>query len=218
MQGYSTDSSERRIVPLLLAALAIVFAWVSSKMMDAWHFSVPWWLDAPSSLAFYGALYTLFDKHLWRNRFVHQLGLSRMPDLTGRWRGFLLSSFDGHVKRHDVLLQIFQTWTQVSVYLTTFTSISRSSAAEIQVSDPEGVCLTYQYQNQPLSYAMKSMHMHHGTAILRLSEERDCLTGEYYAGRDRRTYGQIWCWREHQGPVMRCLRMLEIVGRKRKAS
>ena len=218
MQGYSTDSSERRFVPVLLAALAIVFAWVSSKMMDALHFSIPWWLDAPSSLAFYGALYALFDKHLWRNRFVHKLGLSRMPDLTGRWRGFLVSSFDGHVKRHDVLLQIFQTWTQVSVYLTTFTSISRSSSAEIQVSDPEGVSLTYQYQNQPLSYAMKSMHMHYGTAMLRLSEEGEGLAGEYYAGRDRRTYGQIWCWREREGRVMRYRRILETVGRRRKAS
>lgn len=218
MHGYSTDSSERRFVPLLLAALAIVFAWVSSKMMEALHFSVPWWLDAPSSLAFYGVLYALFDKHVWRNRFVHDLGLSRVPDLTGRWRGFLISSFDGHVKRHDVLLQIFQTWTQVSVYLTTLTSISRSSAAEIRVTDAEGVCLTYQYQNQPLSYAMKSMHMHHGTAMLRLSDESDCLAGEYYTGRDRRTYGQIWCWREHEGRVTRYLRMLAISGRRRKAS
>jgi uncharacterized membrane protein len=73
MHAYSTDSSERRFVPLLLAALAIVFAWVSSKMMEALHFSVPWWLDAPSSLAFYGALYALFDKHVWRNRFLHKL-------------------------------------------------------------------------------------------------------------------------------------------------
>lgn len=218
MHGYSTDSNERRFVPLLLAALAIVSAWASSKMMEALHFSVPWWLDAPSSLAFYGALYAFFDKHLWSNLIVRKLGLSRIPDLNGCWRGFLLSSFDGHVKRHDVLLQIFQTWTEASVYLTTATSMSRSSVAVIQVSDSEGVSLTYQYQNQPLSYAMKSMHMHHGTAILNLYEEGDCLAGEYYAGRDRRTHGQIWCWRDHEGRLIRYLHILEIVGRRRKVS
>ena len=217
MHGYSTDSNERRFVPLLLAALAIVFAWAFSKLMAAAHFSVPWWLDAPSSLAFYGALYALFEKHLWRNRIVRKLGLSRTPDLTGRWRGFLVSSFDGHVKRHHVLLQIFQTWTQISVYLTTITSMSRSSIAEIQVSDPEGVSLIYQYQNQPLSYAMKSMHMHYGTAMLRLSEG-DCLAGEYYAGRDRRTYGRMWCWREHDGRIVRYRQILEIVRSRQKAS
>jgi hypothetical protein len=217
MHGYSTDSNERRFVPLLLAALAIVFAWLSSKGMAALHFSVPWWLDAPSSLFFYGTLYALFDKHLWRNRLVRKLGLSRIPNLAGRWRGFLISSFDGHAKRHDVLLQIFQSWTQISIYLTTITSMSRSCLAEIQVSDPEGVSLIYQYENQPLSYAMKSMHMHYGTAMLRLSDG-DTLTGEYYAGRDRRTYGRLCCWREHDGRIIRHLHMLEIVGLPRKAS
>jgi len=137
MHGYSTDSSERRFVPLLLAAVAVVCAWLCSKLMAAAHFSTPWWLDAPSSLAFYGVVNTLFDKHLWRNRLVRKLGLSRVPNLTGHWRGFLVSSFDGHVKRHDVLLQIFQSWTQISIYLTTITSMSRSCVAELQVSDPE---------------------------------------------------------------------------------
>src|SRR5436309_1001878 len=79
MHGYSTDSSERRFVPLLLAAVAVVCAWLCSKLMAAAHFSTPWWLDAPSSLAFYGVVNTLFDKHLWRNRLVRKLGLSRVP-------------------------------------------------------------------------------------------------------------------------------------------
>ena len=92
MHGYSTDSSERRFVPLLLAAVAVVCAWLCSKLMAAAHFSTPWWLDAPSSLAFYGVVNTLFDKHLWRNRLVRKLGLSRVPNLTGHWRGFLVSS------------------------------------------------------------------------------------------------------------------------------
>jgi hypothetical protein len=217
MHGYSTDSNERRLVPLLLAAVAIVFAWAFSKLMATLHLAVPWWLDAPSSLAFYGALYALFDKRLWRNRIVRKLGLSRVPNLSGRWCGYLLSSFDGHAKRHDVMLQIFQTWTQISIYLTTITSMSRSCVAEVQVSDPEGVSLIYQYENQPLSYAMKSMHMHYGTAMLRLSEG-EALTGEYYAGRDRRTYGRICCWREHEARGIRYLHLLEIVARKRKAS
>jgi hypothetical protein len=39
------------------------------------------------------------------------------------------------------------------------------------------------------------MHMHYGTAMLRLSSE-GCLTGDYYAGRDRRTFGRICCKRE----------------------
>jgi hypothetical protein len=149
MHGYSTDSNERRIVPLLLALLAIALAWVTSKSLATAHLSVPWWADAPSSIAFYGVLYALFDRYLWRNSFVHKLGLVRIPNLTGHWRGYLVTSFDGHAKRRDLIINIFQSWTQIAVYLTTPTSMSRSCTAVIQVDDPEGASLIYQYQNQP---------------------------------------------------------------------
>src|SRR5262249_48387812 len=147
------------------------------------------------SLAFYGAFYALFDKRFWRIALVRKLGLSRIPNLAGRWRGFLVSSFDGHQKHHEVLLQIFQSWTQISIFLTTTSSMSRSCAAVIQVGDSEEVLLIYQYENQPLSNATRTMHMHYGTAMLMLSDG-DNLTGDYYAGRDRRTYGRICCWKD----------------------
>ncbi len=198
MHGYSTDSSERRVVPLLLALLSIALAWVSSRFLAAAHLSVPWWLDAPSSIAFYGVLYGLFERFLWRNSLVPKLGLVRIPNLMGRWRGYLITSFDGHAKRHDLVIHIFQSWTQISVFLTTASSMSRRCAAVIQVDDPEGVALIYQYQNQPLADAMKTMHMHYGTAMLRLSNG-GCLAGNYYAGRDRRTFGRICCKRDVRG-------------------
>jgi hypothetical protein len=139
-------------------------------------------------------LYALFDRYLWQNSFVNKLGLVRIPNLTGSWRGYLVTSFDGHVKRHDLMVHIFQSWTQITVYLTTATSMSRSCTAVIQVDDPEGAALVYQYQNQPLADAMRTMHMHYGTAMLRVSNGT-CLTGDYYAGRDRRTFGRICCKR-----------------------
>src|SRR5258707_13555336 len=55
------------------------------------HVSVTWWVDAPSSMAYYGALYALFDRYLWRNSFVRKLGLVRIPNLTGRWAGDLVT-------------------------------------------------------------------------------------------------------------------------------
>src|SRR5258707_14640193 len=181
MHGYSTDSSERRIVPLLLALLAIALAWATSRFLAAAHLSVPWWVDAPSSLAFYGALYVFFDRYLWRKSFVHKLGLARIPNLTGRWRGYLVTSFDGHAKRYELVIHIFQSWTQVVIYLATATSISRSCAAVIQVDDPEGVSVVYQYENQPLANAMRTMHMHYGTAMLRISNGGG-LGGGYFTG------------------------------------
>jgi len=52
------------------------------------------------------------------------------------------------------------------VYLTTPRRVTELRSG-IQVDDPEGASLVYQYQNQPLANAMKSMHMHYGTAMLR---------------------------------------------------
>ncbi len=201
MHGYSTDSDERRVVPLLLASLAISFAWLLSKLLLVIHLSVPWWIDAPSVMAFYGVLYALFDRYLWRNGLVSKLGLVRMPNLAGRWYGYLISSFDGHAKHHDLMITICQSWTQIAVFLTTAKSISRSCAAVIQVDDPEGVALIYQYQNQPVADATRTMHMHYGTAMLRVSIE-GFLIGDYYAGRDRRTFGRICCRRVVGDPKM----------------
>jgi hypothetical protein len=199
MHGYSTDSGEKKIVSLLLASGAIALAWVSSRILAVMHISVPWWLDAPSTLAFYGALYSLFDRYLWRNSLVSKLGLVRIPNLAGQWDGYLVSSFDGHEKRHHLVISIFQSWTHIAVFLTTTTSVSRSCAAVIQIDDPEGTSLIYQYQNQPLADAMKTMHMHYGTAMLRVSNG-NCLVGDYYAGRDRRTFGRIYCRRQLRSP------------------
>ena len=194
MHGYSTDSDEKRVVTLYLAGLAIALAWASSNVLAFVHFSMPWWMDAPSSMFFYGALYALFDRHLWRSRLIHKLGLVKTPNLAGRWQGYLTSSFDHHTKRYDLCVQIVQSWTQISVLLSTATSASRSCVAVIQVADPEGVALIYQYENQPVADATSTMHMHYGTAMLRMSGGTK-LTGDYYAGRDRGTFGRISCRR-----------------------
>lgn len=194
MHGYSTDSDENRVVTLLLAALAIALAWLSAKLLAVTHLSAPWWADAPSSMFFFGTLYAIFDRHLWRHPFMRKLGLVKTPNLTGLWRGYLTSSFEDHAKRHDLSLSIVQSWTQISIFLTTATSLSQSCVAVIQASDPEGVALTYQYQNQPLANAPITMHMHYGTAVLRIWDA-GMLTGDYYAGRDRGTFGRIYCRR-----------------------
>ncbi len=194
MHGYSTDSDEKRVIPLFLAALAIALSWWSSNLLAAIHVLIPWWADTPSSMFFYGALYVLFDRYLWRHPLMHKLGLVKTPNLAGRWRGYLTSSFDNHATRHDLFVEIVQSWTQISVFLSTATSASRSCVAVIQVADPEGVALIYQYENQPVADATRTMHMHYGTAMLRMSTGTK-LTGDYYAGRDRGTFGRISCRR-----------------------
>jgi len=145
-------------------------------------------------MAYYGLLYKMFDLYLWKNSLVRKMGLVRVPDFSGCWRGYLVSSYDNHEKHYRLMLNIFQSWTHITVFLTTPTSMSRSCTAMIRVEDPTGASLVYQYRNQPLADAVKTMHMHFGTGELKL--DGDFLTGEYYAGRDRRTFGRICCKRD----------------------
>lgn len=62
--------------------------------------------------------------------------------------------------------------------------------AAIQVHAPEGVVLSYEYENQPRPGALKTMEIHIGTAWLVFTDGR-VLEGYYYSGRGRQEHGSI---------------------------
>jgi hypothetical protein len=190
MHPYSTDSKEREQVLLALAALAIVMAFGLSLSLQAAQLTVPWWLDAPSTMGFYGILFKCFDKSLWRSGSIRWTRLLKVPVLAGEWHGHILSSFDNHKKPHEVTVRIKQTWTRIMVLLSSATSDSHTLTASIEVDAPEGAVLTYQYENQPKPGAVRTMEMHIGTARLVLNDGR-VLEGHYYSGRGRGEYGSI---------------------------
>ena len=190
MHPYSTDSKEREQVLAALALLAILLALGLSLMLRAARITVPWWLDAPSTMGFYGVLFNLFDQWLWRSRLVRWTRLLRVPILAGEWRGQVVSSFDDHKKTHEVTLCINQTWTRIMIRLSSSRSTSHTQTASILVEAPEGVVLSYQYENQPRPSAAKTMEIHIGTARLVLVDD-SVLEGYYYSGRGRQEHGSI---------------------------
>lgn len=191
MHPYSTDSKEREQVLLGLAVLAIVLALALSELLQATHFAVPWWIDAPSTMGFYGILFKCFDESLWRWMSIRRTRLLKVPNLAGEWKGHVLSSFDDHKKPHEVTVRIDQTWTRIMVLLSSATSDSHTLTASIEVGAPEGTVLTYQYENDPKPGAVSTMEMHIGTARLVL-RDGGVLEGYYYSGRGRREYGSIY--------------------------
>lgn len=190
MHPYATDSRERERVFLGLAALAVGAAWLLSRILVAAEVSAPWWLDAPSTMGFYGIFFSCFDRVLWRHPALHRFGIVKVPVLEGLWKGELRTSFDEHAARHDVDVQIQQTWTRIGLGLRGKDSASQSVAATILTESPDGVVLNYQYRNEPLSHAIDSMQIHYGTAKLIL-ENNVTLSGEYYSGRGRQNFGAI---------------------------
>ena len=171
MHPYATDSNERKTIPFVLAGLALAAAWGLSWLLRALNITIPWWLDAPSAFAFYVFLYGLFERKLWRLPILRKLGVIQVPHLEGRWEGHITTSFDEHATRHNVEVQIDQSWAELMVRLNGKDSKSHSLTASLSTVGPEGPILSYQYRNEPLPSAKETMQIHYGTARLTLSDQ-----------------------------------------------
>jgi len=192
MHPYTTDSNERKFVPLFIAVLSILVAWLLNRATGAMQFTLPWWIDAPSVIGFYGLFYTIFDRCLWRISIFRKIKLTRLPNLNGTWKGYLASSFNKHEAQYNATIEINQSWTQIGIILETENSKSHSLIAAILMENPSGTVLCYEYLNEPKPNAIATMHAHRGTGRLTLKRNGRVLEGEYYTGRDRQHFGILY--------------------------
>jgi hypothetical protein len=51
--------------------------------------------------------------------------------------------------------------------------------------------LLYEYLNEPKPHAPSAMQIHRGHARLELAEDRSSLSGQYFTGRGRQTFGTL---------------------------
>lgn len=198
MHPYVTDSKERIRVPLFIAGASIIVAW----LVTAIKLPMSWWLHAPFVLAVYAVISIVFDRQLWRWKYLREIGLVRVPDLNGVWSGHILSSFDGLKREIPVNMQITQNWRTIHITLTTEKSRSHSVLAGITISNAGKATLSYEYANEPQGDAVYTMQVHIGRARLSLGKEhdKDVLSGDYYSGGERHTYGIINLERTHTLP------------------
>jgi len=190
MHTYSIDTNERKNILLILAVISIIFSWGFYKILNYYQLSLPWWVESPSVLFFYGLLFVIFDKSLWK--YLKKVNFVKTPNLTGEWGGNLKSSFDNHSSEVKATLNIFQTWTTIKILMTTAQSSSHSESASIVIDTPEGKYLSYQYINDPKSNAIETMNIHRGTVRLVFDEKKNILEGEYYSGRGRQNFGSLY--------------------------
>lgn len=127
MHTYSINTDERKNILLVMAIISIVFSWGSCKILGNYQISLPWWVGSPSVLFFYGLIFIVFDKWLWRH--FRKIKLVKTPNLIGEWRDKLKSSFDNHSLGIKATLKIFQTWTKIKILLSTDQSSSQSEIA-----------------------------------------------------------------------------------------
>jgi hypothetical protein len=190
---YSTDSAERQYIPFFVAALAIGAAFLLFGLLKKYHIDPPWWASPPiDTMTLYGLFYFIFDRFIWRWRLVHRLRITRIPNLTGKWRGTVNPAptngvSAGLIAPIDIQLTVWQTWTRLIINGETELSTSHSLSGHIVVVDD--CSISYQYMNEPRASAPATMQTHRGTARLTVTE--NVLDGEYYSGRGRQNIGTI---------------------------
>jgi SMODS-associating 2TM, beta-strand rich effector domain len=189
MHPYSTDSDRTRTTLLVLAILAIIGAWLLSRVFDALSLSPPWWLDTPSVLGMYGLLWKGYDRFAWRWR-LGALRFTDVPDLGGTWTGNVISARDEHTSIPATLL-ITQTASRILVTLETATSRSHSVMAALNCQRGPYQGLHHSFENRPRARAQSTMTPHSGQAHLRLSSDGRQLNGDYETDRHRGNVGEM---------------------------
>jgi hypothetical protein len=190
---YSTDSNERRNVLIVLFALSAGGAYLIHVIVDAVA-TPPWWIEIPSVLGSFALLEQLFERVVWRAKWLQRIGLVRVPDLNGVWHGVVSpASADERNEERDAEVTIEQTWTRISIALETGLSRSTSTTAMLLTEGPNAPAISYEFFNEPRAGAPETMHPHRGNAHLRLIVDSNAqhLKGEYYSGRGRQGYGSM---------------------------
>ena len=190
MHAYATNAPDRKSIPVWLAFFAVVATLLLNFILKSIKLEVPWWVDAPSVMGFYGLIYQWFDKFLWSQKFEF-ISLSSIPNLKGTWVGTIHSSYGGGTDVPGVILYIRQTWTGINVRLVTQTSSSYSIMAAVNTHNSSEPSLKYEYMNEPSALSVDTMNAHRGTTNLQLSPDGKELVGDYFTGRGRQSLGTM---------------------------
>ena len=190
MHDYAIDSRERVLVVRMLFVVSALVAGIAAMLIPADLLPMRWLLPLPSIALVFGVSYWAFDNWLWRWHFLRFLRLISVPDLRGKWTGTIASSYTEFGDQQPVTVTIDQTWTKIAVRLNTAESRSWSVTASILTNSPEGLVLTYLFDNDPEAESAMTMQRFRGTTVL-VKTAADQLQGYYYTGRGRETHGSI---------------------------
>ena len=191
MHPYATDSNERKLIPNLTAVLGVLAALALDRGLTYISLTVWWWFDAPAVIGFSGIFYIAFDKWAWKWGILQRIGLVKLPNLNGTWKGYGISSFDQHDESFEAAFTIHQSWSRISVAGRFGASNSHSVIGSVLIDDARGVVLSYDFISEPHADAEDTMQIHRGTAILILQPDGVKISGDYYTGRGRENYGRL---------------------------
>lgn len=194
----------RRSVMLMLFCLSVILCTLGNIVIDKLHNALPtvfggidaffanWpWMgisvSSVSAFTVFGALFWLFDKHIWKLRIIQKW--TGVTDFTGEWEGILKSSFD-ETKEFSMRLVVKQTWSKISICSHFSEADSWSDIAHIDSEHGKGAMLKFTYVNraQNVSWPIRE---HRGENELFLGDfnktkkKFTSLKGDYFNNRGR---------------------------------
>lgn len=130
----------------------------------------------------------LFVSFAWKWK-VFRGWLVPFPNISGKWKGYLESSYEGARKRIPIELSIRQTFLHIQIKLSTNESKSNSIAAAFNIDDDRNIKqLCYTYRNEPKAKFQERSPIHYGSVILDI-DDNNKMSGKYWTG--RKTTGDI---------------------------
>lgn len=209
MHTYSTDNDLRPKIygglALIAYGITILVELATSALSTILPFAAGVVVSWGLAFAF---VWKIHDRWFWKTRIAQVLGITRVPNLNGKWEGYIVTSYKGEIPDEALhpdndpskdgqkllsWLDIDQTWRKINVHFETTQTPSDSNGATMLIEEGKWPSLSYQYENEG-SPLVEGLDMHFGTASLeyRNGGETDTLEGLYYTGPGRDNNGLMY--------------------------
>lgn len=194
MHPYSININDNTKVYCILVPICLACGYFTNEFIlksMVFYQTYSWIVDVPSSgLAFFAIFYQLFDKYIWK-WFSNYNFWFKTPNISGVYKGELLSSRDNKQTPTKIEIKIKQTLTKITISLHTNQSTSKSEMAAIIVDEPDGSLLIYEFINDYRKTAEPNLTIHRGVTRLTFNNVEKTLIGTYYTSPERKNYGDI---------------------------
>jgi hypothetical protein len=183
-----------RATPLIISIIVLATAidWAFLQIAPYLHDHI---VRAPSNTAIIALLLTVYDKWLWKLPILKWI--VTVPDLNGRYRGSLSSSYNGKSVKKDCVIEIFQTASKTTIYLFSSNdqkerSYSKSVSEVIHEEEDNEHQIFFAYYNYGSDD--KKLSGHEGFNHLKITGKKSNvikLQGQYFTNREPQTRGEI---------------------------
>lgn len=180
MHEYSIDAEHSKIL-FYMSALSIMLSGIITTFLNLIIEIIPFieFTISFAAIGIFGFLYALFNKYIWKWKFLRKIGIVQMPNLNGKWVGKYQSSYYNFDKDMPAVFVIEQTWSKICIRGEFNHSKSVSNTASLKVNEGSGIKLLFSYYNDkdPKYYKVGTSN-HRGYA--RLEINKDSMEGNYF--------------------------------------